>query len=112
MRQLGVLAAAGLYALEYHLEDLEQDHVNARHLAEGLATLDSLDVGPPETNIVLINLRGQPVGPMLKHIHSEGVAMVPVGPTTMRATVHRDVSSTDIDTAVESVARALSQLKQ
>ena len=110
MRQLGVLAAAGLYALEHHLGDLERDHANARHLAEGLATLDSLDVRPPETNIVLINLRGQPIGPLLNHIHSEGVAMVPVGPATMRATVHRDVSSTDIDTAVESIARALRQL--
>lgn len=110
MRQLGVLAAAGLYALEHHLGDLEQDHANALHLAEGLAKMDSLDVRSPDTNIVLINLRGQPTGPLLKHLHSEGVAMVPVGPTTIRATVHRDVCSADIDTAVESAARALRQL--
>ena len=110
MRQLGILAAAGLYALEHHLGDLERDHANARHLAEGLAALDSLDIRSPETNIVLINLRGHPTGPLLKHMHSEGVAMVPIGPATIRATVHRDVCSTDIDTAVESIARALKQL--
>lgn len=110
MRQLGVLAAAGLYALEHHLVDLEQDHANARTLAEGLAKMDSVDVRSPDTNIVLINLRGQPTGPLLKHLHSEGVAMVPVGPTTIRATVHRDVCSADIETAVESIARALRQL--
>lgn len=111
MRQSGILAAAGLYAIEHHRQDLQRDHLHAQHLADGLASLPSVHVPPPHTNIVRVHLEGEELttATVLKRLHALGIAMVEVDQGTIRATVHRDLSSTDIDTAILAFEQVLSQ---
>ena len=109
MRQSGVLAAAGLYALEHHLSALEQDHTHAQRLADGLRAFPQLEVPCPQTNIVLIHLLDATitVGDLLQDLRTQGIGMVTVGPDIIRATVHRDLSTEDIDTAILGMERTL-----
>ncbi len=99
MRQVGILAAAGLYALAHHRKELADDHAKARHLADGLAGIDSLRVELPETNIVLIHLLRHDVEASSAALEAAGVAVVPFGASTIRATTHRDVSMEDMEQA-------------
>lgn len=107
MRQVGLLAAACLYALEHHRPHLADDHAKARRLAEGLAEMPAFDVdlSSVETNIVLFDVVGGSAAPVLETLRAEGVFMVPFGPATIRATTHRDVSMDDIDRALHAVHR-------
>ena len=107
MRQSGVLAAAGLYALKHHRSELAADHAKAQILAEGLSVVDSITVDAPETNIVRFTLRDRDALPFLETLQTEGVAMVPFGPRTVRATTHRDVSEVDVQQALLAVQRVL-----
>ena len=107
MRQVGILAAAGLYALRHHRNGLAEDHAKARRLAEGLANMDMFDVQMPDTNIVLFDVRSGPALPFLTNLQQAGVAMVPFGPHTIRATTHRDVTMADIDRALELTRRTI-----
>ena len=107
MRQAGILAAAGLYALRHHRTELADDHAKARHLAQGLANMDPLNVQMPETNIVLFDVRGREALPVLDDLLKAGVAMVPIGSHSIRATTHRDVTMDDIDRALRLVHRTI-----
>ena len=99
MRQIGILAAAGLYALEHNRSRLEQDHENARRLAQGIAEFKSFEVTPDEvdSNIVMFDTCEEDATPVLESLRSEGVLMVPFGPRTIRATTHLHITSSDID---------------
>ncbi len=110
MRQVGILAAAGLYALENHRPHLAEDHRKARRLAEGIAELSAFRIDPTqtETNIVMFDVVEGEAIPLLETLHQEGVAMVPFGPSTIRATTHRDVSMDDIDRALGILKRLFS----
>ncbi|HEX7071171.1 MAG TPA: GntG family PLP-dependent aldolase [Rhodothermales bacterium] len=107
MRQIGFLAAAGLYAIEHHRERLAEDHANAKRLAEGLAECPvfRLDPAAVETNIVMFDVAGEPVATVLGKLREEGVLMVPFGPSTIRATTHLDVGSGDVDRVLATVRR-------
>lgn len=109
MRQAGLLAAAGLHALEHHWPRLADDHVRARRLAEGLAALDGLQVVDPETNVVMVDVSetGRTPADLLGALAREGVGMVPFGATRIRAVLHREVSDPDVERAIEAVARVL-----
>ena len=111
MRQTGILAAAGLYAIEHHLPDLERDHFHARRLADGLAAFPSVHVRAPQTNIVLITLVDADLTTdiLLKRLRDQAIAMVAVGPDIIRATIHRDLTTQEIDTTILAVERALNQ---
>ena len=102
MRQSGVLAAAGLYAIEHHRPDLPHDHEKARRLAEGVAHLPGFTIDPSTvaTNIVLFDVVEGEAAPVIERLSEEGVLTTPFGPSTIRATTHRDVSMADIDTAL------------
>lgn len=108
MRQVGILAAAALYALENHRADLATDHAHARRLAEGIAELPGFSVAPDrvETNIVMFDVQAGDAKPVLERLSERGVRMVQFGPATIRATTHRDVASAEIEEAL-SVMRAL-----
>ena len=112
MRQVGILAAAGLYALENNVNRLAEDHANARKLAEGLAEIKGLEVRPAEaeTNIVVIRLSGAPYSPPeLSALLAEyGVLMLPLSESSLRAVTHMDVNAKDIDDAVAAFAKILS----
>jgi len=110
MRQAGVLAAAGLYALDHHVARLAEDHENARRLAEGLAALPGASVlFPVDTNLVFVELAGRSGAEVSQRLAKEGVLANPEGsrPGTLRFLTHLDVSRADVDEAVRRAARAL-----
>jgi threonine aldolase len=109
MRQAGVLAAAGLYALEHNVERLADDHRNARRLAEGLRAHDAFRPNEPQTNIVVVDVAHGTVDGWLTALREAGVLAVPFGRRRMRMVTHLDVTASDIDEAlarVGQVARA------
>jgi threonine aldolase len=112
MRQAGIIAAGGVYALRHHVSRLAEDHVNARRLAEGLSKLPgvALDPASVETNLVFFDLKGavdakQVVAALL----ARGVRMGAMGPKTVRAVTHLDVSAPQIERALEAAAQTLSE---
>ena len=112
MRQTGILAAAGLHALEHHVERLAEDHDRARNLAEGIQGLDGLSVIEPETNIVFIDFvdPGITVETFLEGIGRQGVLMVPFGPTRVRAVTHLEVDDDGVSRAIQAVAHTVEAL--
>lgn len=112
MRQVGLLAAAGLYALDHHRERLAEDHANARFLAEGLSQLPavSLNLDSVQSNIVMFST---PMDARLVQaaLWERGVGVVPFGPFTLRATTHLDISQEDIERALRIFADVLPTLQ-
>lgn len=108
MRQAGILAAAGLYALEHNLERMSEDHENARLLAEGLSKIDGFDVDLKrvQTNIVIadISKTGKRSIEIVEKLNQNGVLAVPFGPTRLRFVAHLDVSSEDCKEAAEIIS--------
>jgi threonine aldolase len=107
MRQSGIVAAAGLYALEHHVERLADDHARARRLAEGLAALPGVELDPAtvETNIVIFAVPD--AAAFTAALAADDVEMSQFGPTRMRAVTHLDVDDAGIDRALACAARAL-----
>lgn len=111
MRQVGILAAAGLHALDHHVTRLAEDHQNAKKLARGLAGVPGIEIDPGDvlTNIVLFDVAGTGMDAdvLVERLATEGVLLIPFGPTTVRAVTHLDVSAADIDEALEIIRRVL-----
>jgi threonine aldolase len=105
MRQAGILAAAGLYALEHHRADLAHDHAKAHRLAEGIAQVGSFTLDPStvETNIVLFDVEDTTAEAVVDTLADDGVLLTPFGPQTVRATTHRDVSMDEIEQALDTI---------
>jgi threonine aldolase len=107
MRQAGMIAAAGIYALEHHVERLADDHANARHLAELIADIPgiSLDLESVQTNMVYFDTGHSGLGApqVSERLLARGVRIGAMGNTLMRAVTHIDV---DLD-GVEETARTL-----
>lgn len=105
MRQAGILAAAGRYALTHHRKQLKTDHAHARRLAQAIDALPAfeLDVDTVETNIVIFDTPGASAQAITTQLADEGIGVTPFGPHTLRATTHRDVSSADIDTTIATL---------
>jgi threonine aldolase len=110
MRQAGVLAAAGLIALEEGPKRLHEDHANARLLAEALARMEgvSIDLDAVETNIVIFRLTAGAGAPELSaRLRKRGVLMSAVGPDAIRAVTHCDVSRADCIDAAEALTEEI-----
>jgi threonine aldolase len=107
LRQSGILAAAGLYALDHHVERLADDHANARALAEGLSQIPGVEIDPAEvqTNIVVFRVRD--AAGMCRDLEARGVSMIDLGPETVRAVTHLDVGRDDIEIAVAATAQVV-----
>jgi len=105
MRQAGILAAAGLYAIEHHRPHLARDHEKAQRLAEGLATCPGFSINPAEvdTNIVIFEVPDGTAQRVVDDLQDEDVLLTLFGPSTIRATTHRDVSMEEIDNALEAI---------
>ena len=97
MRQVGILAAAGLYALEHNVDRLAEDHANAERLAKGLAAA-GLPVDPVQTNMVFATIPRESVAPLKQHLDAHGVVAL-VSPR-LRLVTHHDVDHPAIDRAV------------
>jgi threonine aldolase len=103
-RQVGIAAAAALYAIDHHVDRLVEDHANAKRLAEALAGLPGVILNPQDvdTNIVIFEVdpaRMTPVDVVVQ-MGKRGVLMFPFGPTKIRCVTHLNVSSDDIETAI------------
>ncbi len=104
MRQVGVLAAAGIVALETMVERIAEDHANARELAEGLARLPGvlLDLGRVQTNIVIFDLGSDAptAAELVAGLATRGVKMGAIGGRRLRAVTHYGIEADDIDHAL------------
>lgn len=111
LRQVGIVAAAGLYALDNNLQKLKDDHANARLLAEGLNDFGgvSVDLTRVETNIVVADISGLGITPVefAEKIKNLAVWCVPFGKTTVRFVTHLDVSESDCKQALERIRKTL-----
>ena len=109
MRQAGIIAAAGLYALENNVARLAEDHDNAEALARGLRELDELDVeyGDKQTNMVFVKLGEQDSGELTAFLQAQGILIRASG--TLRLVTHLDISESDIERVVASFKAFLSR---
>jgi len=107
MRQAGVVAAAGIVALEEMTDRLTEDHVLARRLADGLAAIGDIEVAPVQTNIVLFRVTGEGFSPVsfVAAARQAGVAVGEFGHGRIRAVTHADVTAADIDQALDVIER-------
>jgi len=109
MRQNGILAAAGLYAIEHHRARLVEDHERARELGRRAAEVPGVSVIPPETNMVMIDLPdGREAFAVLQQLQERGVLLTPMTATRIRAVLHLDVGDEDIVKAAAALAEVLS----
>ncbi len=111
MRQAGILAAAGLYALDHNIQRLAEDHANARRLAALLQQIPALSINPDTvpTNILFFDLNSSrlSVAEFVGALKQEGLLLNAVGKKTCRAVTHLDVSADAIKRAAAIVARVL-----
>ena len=98
MRQAGVLAAAGLYALEHNIDRLAEDHANATHLAQALAAIPALKVSMPDTNILFLDVPAEHCAALAEHLRHSNIAVL-VG-TRTRLVTHLDVARPQIDQVI------------
>ncbi len=112
MRQAGILAAAGAYALEHNIPRLKEDHENARRLASLLEKIPGVSVEQPvETNIVIFSVTapGPAAADLVSTLRKQGVLLNVVGPRVLRAVTHLDVTAGDIEEAGRIMASVLAR---
>jgi threonine aldolase len=111
MRQAGILAAAGLYALDNHVERLADDQANARAFALDLIECPAIriDLESIQTNIVYFDVPGQDANALVARLSAQGVDIGAMGPETLRAVTHLDVSAADVAMAAKIVRSVLAQ---
>jgi threonine aldolase len=111
MRQAGIIAAAGVYALKHHVPRLAEDHEHATMLAQALAALPAVHLNPTEveTNIVIFDVgaSGRGAEELSALLEEAGVRVSVVGRTKLRAVTHLDVSRVDVERAIEVFRRVL-----
>jgi threonine aldolase len=111
MRQVGIFAAAGLYALDHHLERLTEDHANARLIAERLAKCPRvrIDLRTAETNILVFGLTqdAPDAATVVTRAKERGLLIFAFGPRTVRAVTHLDVTREQCARAAEILVEAI-----
>ena len=108
MRQSGMLAAAAIYALDHQYDRLADDHANAKQLAASLAGIRGVEIVPPDTNIVMVDLlAGQSVPTIAAAARKEGVLVSEWSDTRIRLVTHIDVNSNDCRRAADVLRAAL-----
>ncbi len=111
MRQTGVIAAAGIKALEEMVDRLAEDHENARRLAEGIAGIGGLSIEPAkvQTNIIYFELDEDGMTPkeLVTELDKKEVKLLSVGPRRLRAVTHYGISAEDIDLTVKALGEVM-----
>ncbi len=109
MRQVGILAAAGLYALDHNLERLADDHARARRLFDACEEIDGLSPVPPDTNTLRIDVvrEGLPAEQVSSLLAERGVWILALGPDWLRAVTHLDVDDEGIDRAIDALREVM-----
>ena len=108
LRQAGIVAAAGLYALEHHIDRLADDHANAARLADGLAAVDGVKIDSCATNMVFIRIDDEVCGGsgLGGELAERGIVTRWSG-SQARLVTHLDVSAEDIETVIDAFAELL-----
>jgi len=109
MRQVGVIAAAGIIALEQMVDRLEQDHIRLKRLIENIAHLDGIEVEPEwvETNIAIIKLNSIDSDSFLERLAEKKILALPIDQEMVRLVTHKDIDDQDIDRAVQAISQIL-----
>ena len=114
MRQAGILAAAGLYALDHNVERLTEDHQNARILADAVAALPGCAVDPAsvQTNIVIADITGtgRTAAQVIEKLKERGVLIGDAGSMRIRFVTHLDVSEAQVRAAAGIVREVFAQM--
>jgi threonine aldolase len=114
MRQAGIVAAAGVHALDHHVDRLADDHARARRLGEALAAAGlPVDLEQVETNFVQVDVGrlGLTSAEAIARLRAEGVGMsITIHPNVLRAVTHLDITDEDIDHGIDVIPRALGVL--
>lgn len=112
MRQSGILAAAGIYALEHHVARLKEDHDHAKKLARALQQIPAIRIATQhvETNIVIFDIPEHRLIPadIVAQLKQQGVLIHAIGGRSFRAVTHLNISSKQIDEAADAFVRVLS----
>ena len=93
MRQAGIIAAGALYALRHHRDRLADDHANAKQLATGLSKIDGIEIDPDRVQTNIVVFRVAAAADLVERLDAEGVRLLPVGPTAVRAVTSLMVSA-------------------
>jgi len=111
MRQVGIIAAGALYAVEHNIERMAEDHQNARLLAERVTELPgvSVDMDVVQTNIVIMEVKGAKytAPQIVEALKERGVLILAIGPDKLRAVTHLQVSTEDIQRAIDTFKKIL-----
>ncbi len=111
MRQVGILAAAGLYAIEHHIERIKEDHQNAKRLALGLSEMEGVSIEPQhvETNIIIFDVSqgGMTASQLAEKMREKGILIHAFGKAQIRLVTHLDVNEEDIETALKAFNEVL-----
>ena len=111
LRQVGIIAAAGIYALDHHLKRLKEDHQNAKRLAVGLKEFKGVSIDPKhvETNIVIFDVAntGMTGAQVAEAMKKEGVLVHAFGKTQIRLVTHLDVTSEEIERVLKAFEKVL-----
>lgn len=111
MRQCGVIAAAGIVALEEMVDRLAEDHANARRLAVGIAAVRGIEIDPGkvETDIVILSVDPErtTASQLVEALRARGVLMGAIGPSKIRAVTHYGIDAADVDAAIAAVQAAM-----
>ena len=112
MRQAGIIAAAGIYALRHHVDRLADDHENAQVLARGLADIEGIKVEPVETNLVFIDLSELNISSLTfnRMLMENGVRLNWVDEFRLRAATHLDISQSQIQEALQVIRDGIRQI--
>jgi threonine aldolase len=105
MRQVGILAAAADFAVDHHLPLLKEDHKRAKTLAQAVSENPAfeIDLDTIESNIVIFDVINESASDLLDKFEQQGIAMIPFGPQTIRATFHFQIGDEELETVVNAV---------
>jgi threonine aldolase len=109
MRQAGVIAAAGIVAIEKMIDRLADDHRRAKQLAEQIADLPGIEVNPDEveTNIMMVRLTTMDSDTFLKKLAEQNVWALPFDDETVRIVTHKDIDDNDIQQAIDAIRQVI-----
>jgi len=109
MRQVGILAAAGIVAIEKMTDRLKEDHLRARRLADGVASINGIEVNPAEveTNMVKIKVTTMDADTFLARLDEKKIWALPLNRDTIRFVTHKDIDDPDIDRAIVAIAQVM-----
>ncbi len=111
MRQAGIIAAAGVVALQQMVDRVAEDHKNARQLAEGIAQIRGLSIDPAkvQTNIIYFEIATDRLAPekLVTELGKRGIKLLCLGPSRLRMVTHSGISSEDIDLALAALAEVM-----